>query len=56
MNGQQALKEEVAPMTEEAIFVKTHRYCDAFRTRADRVDEMRFDTHCSLSLVGPRPP
>ena len=49
------IKRHFGVNSKEVMLVKTHRYCDNFRTWADRIDEMPFDAHFTLSLVAPRP-
>jgi hypothetical protein len=49
------LKRNFGVNSKEVMLVKTQRYCDNFRTWAERIDEMPFDAHFTLSLVAPRP-
>lgn len=53
--GTSLLKRHFGINTKEVMLVKTHRYCDNFRTWADMIDEMPFDVHYTLSLIAPRP-
>lgn len=52
--GTSLLKRHYGINSREVMLVKTQRYCDNFRTWADRIDEMPFDAHFTLSLVAPR--
>ena len=49
------LKRDFGIDSKEVMLVRTQRYCDNFRTWAERIDEMPFDAHFTLSLVAPRP-
>lgn len=52
--GTSLLKRDFGINSREVMLVKQHRYCDNFHTWADKIDEMPFDVHFTLSLVGPR--
>lgn len=52
--GTSLLKRHFGINSRETMTVKTQRFCDNFRTWADRIDEMPFDVHFTLSLVAPR--
>ncbi len=52
--GTSLLKRDFGISSKETMTVKTQRFCDNFRTWADRIDKMPFDVHFTLSLVAPR--
>lgn len=52
--GSSLLKRDFGINSREVMLVKQHRYCDNFHTWADKIDEMPFDVHFTLSLVAPR--
>lgn len=52
--GTSLLKRDYGINSKEVMLVKTQRFCDNFRTWADKIDEMPFDVHFTLSLVAPR--
>jgi hypothetical protein len=53
--GSSLLKRDFGINSREVMLVKQHRYCENFHTWAERIDEMPFDVHFTLSLVAPRP-
>jgi hypothetical protein len=52
--GTSLLKRHYGINSKEVMTVKTQRFCDNFRTWAERIEEMPFDAHFTLSLVAPR--